>query len=95
MVIPLSTEFLKVLHKTVLEDDPKTAPGYKQESMIEGSMQTALTKVYGYEPFESIIDNAAALMISINVYFIHSQMDVREHHYLLSTSFSFSTGTSL
>jgi death-on-curing protein len=68
MVIPLSVKFLKVLHNTVLEDDPTAAVGYRQESMIEGSMQRALTRIYGYEPFQSIIDKAAALMFSINVF---------------------------
>ena len=68
MVIRLSADFLKLLHESVLEDDPDTASGYKQESMIEGSMERALTRVYGYEPFESIIDKAAALMLSINVF---------------------------
>lgn len=68
MVIRLSADFLKLLHESVLEDDPNTASGYKQESMIDGSMERALTRVYGYEPFESIIDKAAALMLSINVF---------------------------
>ena len=68
MVVRLSADFLKVLHGSVLEDDPNTASGYKQESMIDGSMERALTRVYGYEPFESIIDKAAALMFSINVF---------------------------
>jgi len=68
MVVPLSADFLKILHKTVLEDDPKTAAGYKQESMVDGSMQRALTQIYGYEPFKSVIDKAAALMCSINIF---------------------------
>jgi death-on-curing protein len=68
MVIPLSENFLKALHRAVLEDDPKAARGYKQESMIDGSMQRALTDVYGYEPFKDVIDKAAALMLAINVF---------------------------
>lgn len=68
MVIPLSEDFLKALHNAVLEDDPKAARGYKQASMIDGSMQRALTNVYGYEPFKGVIDKAAALMLAINVF---------------------------
>ena len=68
MVLPLSEDFLKVLHKIVLENDPKATRGYMQESMIGGSMQRALTEVYEHEPFGSVIDKAAALMYSIIVF---------------------------
>jgi death-on-curing protein len=85
MVIPLSEDFLRALHKTVLEDDPRTASGYKQESMIEGSMQRALTNIYGYEPFKDVIDKAAALMLSINVF--HPFTDGCKRTSLLATYF--------
>lgn len=85
MIIPLSKDFLKALHQSVLEDDPNTAPGYKQESMIEGSMERALTRVYGYEPFKDIVDKAAALMLSINIF--HPFIDGCKRTSLLATYF--------
>lgn len=85
MVISLSVDLLKVLHKAVLETDPKTVAGYTQESMIEGSMERALTQIYGIEPFESIIDKAAALMYSINAF--HPFADGNKRTSLLAVYF--------
>lgn len=34
MVVSLSEEFIKALHQAVLDDDSKTAKGYKQEGMM-------------------------------------------------------------
>ena len=85
MVITLSEDFLKVLHKAVLENDPKTSSGYTQESMIDGSMERALTNVYGYEPFKSVIEKAAALLYSINVF--HPFADGNKRTSLLAVYF--------
>lgn len=85
MVIRLSSDFIKTLHKIVLENDPQAASGFKQESMVEGSMQRALTKVYGYEPFQSVIDKAASLMFSIIVF--HPFTDGNKRTSLLAVHF--------
>lgn len=85
MIIPLDAEFLKLLHKIVLENDPQATPGYMQESMINGSMQRALTKIYGYEPFVTVIDKAAALMYSINIF--HPFTDGNKRTSLLAAYF--------
>jgi len=68
MVVPISGDFLKVLHRIVLETDPKAIRGYMHEGMIEGSIQRAFTGIYGHEPFKSLFDKTAALMYSINVF---------------------------
>jgi len=85
MVIRLSEDFIKSLHDIVLENDPKAASGYKQESMIDGSIQRALTKVYGYEPFETVIDKATSLMFSLIVF--HPFTDGNKRTALLSVYF--------
>lgn len=68
MVVPLSVDFIKAIHKAVLDDDPKAARGYRHEGMIEVCMERATNVVYGHEQFKSNLDKAAALMFSINVF---------------------------
>lgn len=85
MAVTLSKEFLELLHDTVLENDPNAAPGYTHRSMIEGSMDRAVTRIYGLEPFPTIIDKAAALMYSIATF--HPFTDGNKRTALLATYF--------
>lgn len=48
-------------------------------------MERALTEVYGYEPFKDIVDKAAALLYSINVF--HPFTDGCKRTSLLATYF--------
>lgn len=85
MIIALDVEFLKLLHESVLEDDPKAARGCRQESMILCCVERPLRYVYGHEPYVGIVDRAAALLMSINVF--HPFTDGCKRTSLLATYF--------
>ncbi len=85
MVVILSENSLKLLHDIVMENDPRAVRGYSYKSMIKGSMDRALTQIYGCEPFVDIIAKAAALMHSI--IFFHPFNDGNKRTALLTTYF--------
>ena len=86
MVISLSERVLKLLHQAVVEKYPKkTVSGYMLESMIKGSMDYAMTEVYGYKPYPDVITKASVLLHSIITF--HPFTDGNKRTALLATYF--------
>jgi len=83
MLIVPPAGLLKAIHRAFIEIEGE--PGYLSEGMIEGCIQRAITYVYGFEPFPTIIMKAAALMYCIIVF--HPFVDGNKRTAILATSF--------
>jgi len=66
MLIVPPAGMLKLIHRLVIEEEGE--PGYMSEGMIEGCLERAITYVYDFKPFPTIIMKAAAIMYCIIVF---------------------------
>jgi death-on-curing protein len=85
MVVPLSEELVKKLHEAVLAGDPQAIRGYRHEGMVRVCIERPFSVVYGFEPFKTVVDKAAALMFSVNTF--HPFNDGCRRTSLLATYF--------
>lgn len=81
MLIVLSAEVLKHIHEIVIRQ--RGEPGYISEGMIQGCMERAITDVYDFRPFPTVIKKAAAFLYSIIVF--HPFVDGNKRTALIGT----------
>lgn len=81
MLIVLSAEVLKYIHKIVIKQ--RGEPGYMSEGMIQGCIERAITDVYDFQPFPTVIIKGAAFLYSMIVF--HPFVDGNKRTALIGT----------
>lgn len=81
MLLVLSAEVLKHIHQIVIRQ--RGEPGYMTEGMIQGCIERAMTDVYDFQPFPTVIKKAAAFLYSMIVF--HPFIDGNKRTALIGT----------
>jgi len=81
MLIAPSESLLELIHNIVIMIEG--VHGHMNKGMVKGSIDYAMTYVYGFEPFSEIIAKAAAMMWAIIVF--HPFVDGNKRTALLGT----------
>jgi len=81
MLIVLSAEVLKHIHDIVIKQ--RGEPGYMSEGMVQGCIERAITNVYDFQPFPTVIRKAAAFLYSMIIF--HPFIDGNKRTALIGT----------